>query len=134
MLKQDGVVVGGADGLSYPDFWGSGEGGRSPLAGASGPRLNAGVAVVELTRHLHLFFPKLEGEVIEVEAETVAEVLRELERIAPGISFYVCDERGRLRKHVNIFIGDERIADRERLTDRVGADTRVLIMQALSGG
>ena len=89
---------------------------------------------VELTRHLYRFFPHLEGREIEVEASTVAAVLREVEKIAPGFGFYVCDERGSLRTHVNVFIGDERIADRVRLSDRVPAGGKVFIMQALSGG
>jgi sulfur-carrier protein len=92
------------------------------------------MAKVELTRHLFRYFPALEGQELEVEAATVAEVVRALERIAPGIAFYICDERGRLRQHVNIFVGDERIWDRERLSDPVGPDARVFVMQALSGG
>jgi hypothetical protein len=35
---------------------------------------------------------------------------------------------------VNIFVGQERILDRTRLSDAVDADSKVLIMQALSGG
>jgi molybdopterin synthase sulfur carrier subunit len=89
---------------------------------------------IELTRHLHTFFPHLEGKAIVVEAETVAEIVREIEKLAPGFAFYVCDERGRLRTHVNIFIEDERIVDRERLSDRVPRHARVFILQALSGG
>jgi sulfur-carrier protein len=92
------------------------------------------MARLELTRHLHELFPDLEGKELRVEATTVAEVVREMERIAPGFAFYVCDERGRLRRHVNIFVEGERISDRERLTDRVQADSLVLVMQALSGG
>jgi len=92
------------------------------------------MAKVELTRHLYAFFPDLEGQEIDVEAQTVAEVVQQLERKAPGIAFYICDERGRLRQHVNIFIEDERIADRGKLSDRVGPDSRIFIMQALSGG
>lgn len=92
------------------------------------------MAKVELTKHLFTFFPQLEGRELSVDASTVAEVVAELERIAPGFAFYVCDERGRLRMHVNIFVGDERIADRRTLSDRVDADSRVFIMQALSGG
>jgi hypothetical protein len=89
---------------------------------------------VELTRHLFSFFPHLEGREITVEATTLREVVREMEKIAPGFSFYVCDERGRLRTHVNMFIGDERAQDRATLSDPVGPDARVFIMQALSGG
>jgi hypothetical protein len=92
------------------------------------------MAKVELTRHLYTFFPDLEGKDLVVKASTVAEVVREMEKIAPGFAFYVCDEIGRLRRHVNIFVEEERIADRKRLTDRLEPDSRVFIMQALSGG
>jgi sulfur carrier protein ThiS len=92
------------------------------------------MARVELTRHLYTFFPQLEGKDIVVEAATVADVVREMEKIAPGFAFYVCDELGRLRQHVNIFVEEERIADRQRLTDRLQPGSRVFIIQALSGG
>jgi hypothetical protein len=92
------------------------------------------MAKVELTRHLYAFFPQLEGRSLEVEAGTVAEVVAEMERIAPGFAFYICDELGRLRTHVNIFVEEERLADRYKLSDRVAPDSRVFIMQALSGG
>lgn len=92
------------------------------------------MAKVELTRHLYAFFPQLEDKEIRVEASTVAELVREMERLAPGFAFYVCDERGSLRTHVNIFIGEERIVDRVRLSDAIAPDSRVFILQALSGG
>lgn len=92
------------------------------------------MAKVELTRHLYTFFPDLEGKDLHVEASTVAEVVRAMEAIAPGFGFYVCDERGRLRTHVNIFVEDELITDRTRLSDPVKPDSRVFILQALSGG
>ena len=92
------------------------------------------MARVELTRHLYQFFPQLEGKELVVEASTVADVVREMERIAPGFAFYVCDERGRLRRHVNIFVEELSIGDRARLSDPVRPTSRVFIMQALSGG
>jgi sulfur-carrier protein len=92
------------------------------------------MAKVELTRHLYTFFPALEGREIAVEGSTVAEVVRALDAIAPGIAFYICDERGRLRQHVNIFVEEERIADRNKLSDRVEPHSRIFVMQALSGG
>jgi len=61
-------------------------------------------------------------------------VVQAMERIAPGFAFYVCDELGRLRQHVNIFIEQELIADRRDLRDPVGPSSRVFILQALSGG
>ena len=98
-------------------------------------RTIAAMATVELTRHLYTYFPKLQGAALEIEgARTVAEVLAGLEARAPGLGFYICDERGRLRRHVNIFIDEQMITDRVALSDAVGPDTRVMIMQALSGG
>lgn len=92
------------------------------------------MAHVQLTRHLFTFFPQLEGRAIEVEAATVAEVIAELEKLAPGIAFYLCDERGRLRMHVNVFVEEERVTDRKTLSDPVGPDAKVFVFQALSGG
>ena len=92
------------------------------------------VAKVELTRHLYAFFPALEGRELVVPGETVAEVVRGVEAVAPGFLFYVCDELGRLRQHVNIFVGSERVSDRATLSDPVAPEARVLILQALSGG
>lgn len=92
------------------------------------------MARVELTKHLFSFFPALEGKEIVVDASTVADVVDEMEKIAPGFAFYVCDESGRLRRHVNIFVEEEMIADRRRLSDRLDPNARVFIMQALSGG
>jgi sulfur-carrier protein len=92
------------------------------------------LAKVELTRHLYQFFPQLADKELIVEAQTIADVVREMERIAPGFAFYVCDERGRLRRHVNIFVDELSIGDRAHLSDPVQPTSRVFIMQALSGG
>lgn len=92
------------------------------------------MATVHLTRHLYSFFPDLEGREIRVEASTVADVVNDLEKLAPGIRYYICDEIGRLRRHVNIFVGLQMIRDRRALSDAVGTDDQVHILQALSGG
>ena len=90
------------------------------------------MAQVSFTRHLSRYFPSLAAG--DVPGATVREVVDALERRHPGFASYVVDEAGRLRRHVNIFVGDEPIADRETLSDAVAADARVFIMQALSGG
>lgn len=87
---------------------------------------------VQFTRHLVRFFPRLEDG--EFEGATVAEVVASLDRRHPGLAGYLVDDRGRLRQHVNIFLGDERVADRERLSDAVGPGVVVSVFQALSGG
>jgi hypothetical protein len=92
------------------------------------------MALVETTSHLYEYFPVLRNGPLAVEAKTVGEALRAVDRLAPGFAFYVCDEAGRLRQHVNVYVGDQRVRDRATLTDPVGPSSRVLIFQALSGG
>lgn len=92
------------------------------------------MVTVNLTRHLYSFFPDLEGKELRVEASTVAEVVKALEALAPGIGYYICDERGRLRTHVNIFVDKQMIRDRRGLTDAVADGGQVHVLQALSGG
>jgi hypothetical protein len=87
---------------------------------------------VTVTRHLARFFPDLADG--EVPGGTVREIVDALDRRHPGLRTYVVDEVGRLRRHVNVFVGDEPIGDREHLSDAVGPDGRVFILQALSGG
>jgi hypothetical protein len=90
------------------------------------------MARVRFTSHLKAFFPTLEAG--EVAATSVRGLIDELERRYPGLASYLVDEAGRLRRHVNLFIGEEPIADRERLTDRLTSESSVFIAQALSGG
>jgi molybdopterin synthase sulfur carrier subunit len=89
---------------------------------------------VELTRHLYTFIPTLDGRDPIVPGRTAAELVQEVEKIAPGFAFYVCDERGRLRQHVNVYVDGRPVKDRGTLTDAVEDGARVLILQALSGG
>lgn len=87
---------------------------------------------VTFTRHLQRFFPTLTAG--EVAGTTVRQLVDELERRHPGLRSYIVDEAGRLRRHVNIFIGEEPVGDREALSDTLAADDKVFILQALSGG
>jgi molybdopterin synthase sulfur carrier subunit len=98
---------------------------KSDLAQASMPK-------VKFTSALKRFFPSLEE--IDVEAGSVRDLLVELEQKHPGLSSYLIDESGQLRQHVNVFVKDELIHDREKLSDTVQKNDVVLIFQALSGG
>lgn len=87
---------------------------------------------VRFTSHLKKFFPGL--DTIAIDGDTVADVVAQLDTRFPGIADYIVDDRGALRKHVNIFVGENLIHDRARLQDAVGDDDEVYVMQALSGG
>ena len=88
---------------------------------------------VRFTQHLRRFFPDL-PEQLDVQAATAAEVVQALEAEFTGLASYLVDERGSLRPHVNIFIGSDNVTDRKTLSDPVGPDDEISIMQALSGG
>lgn len=88
---------------------------------------------VAFTRHLQRFFPKLKAEEV-VEGATVREALAELEKRYPGFSAYVVDETGRVRRHVNVFVREEPICDRETLSDAVAPGDEIYILQGLTGG
>ena len=87
---------------------------------------------VQFTRHLRVHFPALRD--VDVPGGSLAEVVRALDDLHPGLAAYLVDDQGALRKHVNIFVNDRLLDDRKGLTDRVGPGDRVFIMQALSGG
>jgi molybdopterin synthase sulfur carrier subunit len=89
---------------------------------------------VSMTRHLYRFFPALEHRTITTPAGSVAEVLRVVDELAPGFSDYIVDERGVLRRHVNLSIDDQIVIDRRNLSDRVPEGATLFIFQALSGG
>ena len=87
---------------------------------------------VKFTSALKRFYPDLQDTV--VVGQTISELLDHINQAYPGIRHYLIEEDGSLRKHVNIFIDQELIYDRNTLTDAVGQDDEVLIYQALSGG
>ena len=86
---------------------------------------------VTFTPHLQRF---LDAPPAEVAGGTVREALESVFAANPRLRGYVVDERGQIRKHVTIFVGDRPINDREHLSDAVAADTEIYVLQALSGG
>jgi len=90
------------------------------------------MAHVAFTPHLARYFPDLRAEV--VAASDVAQLVVELERAHPGLAAYSIDERGSLRKHVNVFVDGRVVRDRESLRDALTPGSRVYVAQALSGG
>jgi len=66
----------------------------------------------------------------ELGAGTVLGLLRELEREHPALDGWIIDERGLIRRHINVFVNGERaVAD-----TAVGAGDRVEIVPAITGG
>lgn len=91
------------------------------------------MVTVRFPPHLRRYLPTLPAS-CEAVGETVAELVAHLEQQFPGVGAYLVDDVGRLRAHVNIFIGAEMIGDRTTLSDKIPPHATVFVMQALSGG
>lgn len=77
----------------------------------------------------HLDCPSL-----DVEGGRVVEVLAAVFAQRPMLRSYIVDDQGRLRRHVNVFVNNVMISDRDGLGDLVGPEDEVFVFQALSGG
>jgi molybdopterin converting factor small subunit len=70
----------------------------------------------------------------QVAGATVRDVLDAVFAANERARGYVLDDRGALRKHMNVFVNGDQIRDREGLSDVVSDGSEVYIFQALSGG
>lgn len=87
---------------------------------------------VKFSAHLKRFVDL--PEVHRSHGDTVKDIVDDLERNYPGVSNYLLHENGKLRQHVNLFLDDQLMADRDGLSDSVAGIKTVFVMQALSGG
>jgi len=71
---------------------------------------------------------------IHVSANSLRGVLEELERSRPKLYRGVCDEAGRVRRHVNIFVNELVMAEREGLDTVLASGDVITLLPAVSGG
>ena len=67
-------------------------------------------------------------------AVTIASVLDELGRSHPGVRERTLDDQGRLRAHVNVYVGEENVRSLDGLDTPVADGSEVAILPAVSGG
>jgi molybdopterin synthase sulfur carrier subunit len=65
-----------------------------------------------------------------LDGATIRELLRALEAQEPAVSGWILDERGRIRRHINVFVNGEHVSEESP----VRPDDRVEVLQAISGG
>jgi sulfur-carrier protein len=70
----------------------------------------------------------------DVTATSVDEALAVAFADEPRLRGYILDDQGGLRKHLSVFVDGRPVRDRRRLTDAVSTDSRIYVVQALSGG
>ena len=71
---------------------------------------------------------------VEVEGATIGEVLTALEARHPGFQEKILDEKGALRRFVNIYAGDEDVRFLDGLETKVADGAQVSIVPAIAGG
>ena len=65
-----------------------------------------------------------------IEGESVGELLAELERANPAAKGWILDERGVLRRHINVFVNGE-LGGQDTPVDE---DDKIDVLPAISGG
>ena len=71
---------------------------------------------------------------LNADGATVGDVLAAVFAERPHVRGYVLDDRGRLRKHVCVFVDGTRLKNADALERSIGPHTKLHVMQALSGG
>ncbi len=73
-------------------------------------------------------------EEVKIEGATVTEVLNNLESAHPGIGERLLDEKGGIRKFVNIYVNDEDVRFLENTDTQLKDGDEVSIIPAIAGG
>ena len=71
---------------------------------------------------------------VTASGATVGEVLRELDKRFPGIGPRVLDDKGAVRRYVNVFLNDEDIRFLQELDTPVKDSDRITLIPAMAGG
>jgi sulfur-carrier protein len=89
------------------------------------------MARIEFTPQLRRF---VDTPVVDTPATVLGEGLQAAFATNPRLRGYILDDQGHLRPNVVVFIDGRRARDLRGLTDPLGPDSRVHVLQALSGG
>lgn len=74
-----------------------------------------------------------QGEV-QCEGQNVTELLNDLERRYPGVKERICDQTGKLRRFVNVFVNEEDIRFLQGDQTAIKDGDEVSIIPAIAGG
>ena len=66
----------------------------------------------------------------EIDGGTVLQVLRGFERANPAAEGWILDERGRIRRHINVFVNGEQVGE----ATAVSAADHLDVLPAITGG
>jgi len=73
-------------------------------------------------------------EVVTIPAATIGELISNLEAKHPGLRERLLDDKGQVRRFVNIFVGEEDIRFLKGLDTPLAEGSEVSIVPAIAGG
>ena len=71
---------------------------------------------------------------VPAEAGTLREVIAGLDAAYPGLGGRLLDEGGKLRRFINVYVGDEDVRLAQGLDTQVPAGIQVSVIPAVAGG
>lgn len=89
------------------------------------------MASVHLPRSLVVLFGDAPPRLVELEADTLAELIAQLDQRWPGMRDRLCDAGPVLREHINVFVDGDRQRD---LTTPLKSRAVVHVIPAVAGG
>ncbi len=75
-----------------------------------------------------------DAEEVRVDAETIRDMIDRLEKQYPGIKERLCDEKGDVRRFINVFVNDEDVRFMEGPNTRFKDGDVISIVPAVAGG
>ena len=73
-------------------------------------------------------------ETVDANGATVAEIITDLQTRFPGLGEKLCDDSGKLRRFVNVYLNDEDIRFQDGPESAVKDGDEVSIIPAIAGG
>lgn len=71
---------------------------------------------------------------VEATAETVKELVADLDARYPGLAARLCNEDGSLRRFINVYVDDEDVRFLKGVDTALGEGVTVSIIPAVAGG
>ena len=71
---------------------------------------------------------------VETNAASIKELIENLEKQFPGIKERLCDESGKVRRFINIYVNEEDIRFLQQDTTKLKEGDEISIIPAIAGG
>lgn len=71
---------------------------------------------------------------VSATGANIAEVISDLEKNFPGLKERICEDDGKLRRFVNIYLNDEDIRFKKNLETELKENDEMSIIPAIAGG